>query len=235
LPTLLSQMDSNPKVAKNTKRGWGTAVLHLAPAGMSGYQVCQGRSAGCEAACLHYSGDGRTLGLKTRGRVRKTKMFFEDRDAFMALLVKEMGAHIRKCEKLGLKPAARLNATSDLPWERIRHEGATMMELFPGVQFYDYTKVLGRKLPENYHLTFSLSENNDEAAKQALTQGLNLAVVFPEDEFPDTFWGLPVVSGDDDDFRPADPTPAIIGLKVKGWPGKADDTGFVRRGLKNAQ
>lgn len=228
---LLSAFDSNPKTAKNTKIGWGTAVLHLAPAGMSGFQVCQGRSAGCEAACLHFAGSPVYAAGKDRARIAKTKMFFENRASFMRQLVKELEAHIRKCKKLGLKPAARLNATSDLPWERIRcGDAPNIMSLFPEVQFYDYTAVLTRlNIPDNYHITFSLKEDNEEAAKSALRRGWNVTAVFMENEIPETFWGLPVIDGDDNDFRPADPSPCIIGLKAKGKKAKEDTTGFIQR------
>jgi len=229
MPSLLSKLDSNPKTAKNTKHGWGTAVLHLAPASMSGFQVCQGRSAGCEAACLHYAGNPLALRNKTRGRVRKTQLFFQNRKVFMEQLVKELGAHVRLCQKLDLKPAARLNATSDLPWERIRHNGQNVMELFPTIQFYDYTAVLNRQVPENYHLTFSLKEDNADKAREALTQGLNVTEVFPDTQFPETFWGYPVIDGDEYDFRPSDPNPCIVGLKAKGKAAKEDQTGFIQR------
>jgi hypothetical protein len=46
--TLLSAYNANPKVAKNEKLGKAGAVLHLAPANMSGYEVCQG----CRQPCL---------------------------------------------------------------------------------------------------------------------------------------------------------------------------------------
>jgi hypothetical protein len=228
---LLTRMDGNPKVAKNIKLGWGTSALHLAPAGMSGYQVCRDRSRGCETACLHFAGNPMYMDRKTTSRIRKTKMFFEQRDVFVDQLRKELQAHIRRCERKELKAAVRLNATSDLPWERIRFGAApNIMSAFPTVKFYDYTKTLNRtNLPSNYHLTFSLSESNDDEAKQALAKGWNVAVVFPEGEVPETFWGYPVIDGDETDFRPADPTPCIVGLKVKGKLGKADTTGFIRR------
>lgn len=230
MATLLSPFDSNPKTAKNTKQGWGTAVLHLAPASMSGFQVCQGRSAGCEAACLHFAGSPVYQKGKNLSRVRRTQMFFQQREEFMAQLVRELQAHVRKCNRLGLKPAARLNATSDLPWERIRcGDAPNVFAVFPEVQFYDYTAVLNRKIPENYHLTFSLKEDNADKARLALEQGMNVTAVFPDDNFPETFWGLPVIDGDEHDFRPSDPQPCIIGLKVKGKLGKADTTGFVQR------
>lgn len=223
---LLSHFDSNPKVAKNTALGWGTAVLHLAPAGMSGFQVCSARSPGCEAACLHYAGAQHLQSLKDRSRIAKTQRFFKDRHGFMAQLRKEIEAHVRKMEKMGLRPAVRLNATSDIPWERVR---GNPIEDMPHVQFYDYTAIPNRNVPANYHLTFSLKENNEEAARKALQSDLNLAVVFPTSDLPDAFWGLPVVDGDLSDFRPGDPKPCIVGLKAKGKKAIRDQSGFIVR------
>lgn len=223
---LLSHFDSNPKVAKNTKIGWGTAVLHLAPASMSGFQVCSFRSPGCEAACLHFAGGAHYQSRKDQSRIAKTQRFFKDRDGFMDQLVKEIAAHVRKMDRMGLRPAVRLNATSDLPWERIK---GNPIEAMPEVQFYDYTAIPNRNVPDNYHLTFSLKENNEQAAQAALDQGLNLAVVFPTADLPDTFWGLTVIEGDETDFRPGDPTPCIVGLKAKGKKGINDTSGFVVR------
>ncbi len=87
-------------------------------------------------------------------RIAKTRLYFEDRAAFMAQLVSEVRAFIRKAIKLGLIPVVRLNGTSDIPWERVPVEGkANIMDLFPSVQFYDYTKRHNRRnLPTNYHL-----------------------------------------------------------------------------------
>jgi len=100
------------------------------------------------------------------------------------------------------------------------------MELFPEVQFYDYTKHPNRKnIPVNYHLTFSRAEDNDEDIKQALKNGLNIAVVF-EKYLPETFMGLPVIDGDKNDLRFLDPVNSIVGLVAKGK-AKKDETGFV--------
>ena len=227
---LLSHFDSNPKVAKNTALGWGTAVLHLAPANMSGFQVCSARSPGCEAACLHFAGGDHLMPLKNRSRIAKTQFFFKDKAGFMAQLLKEVQAHVRKMERLGLRPAVRLNATSDIPWERVRcgdHEN--IMVALPNVQFYDYTAIPNRRVPSNYHLTFSLKETNESESRLALALGFNLAVVFPTSELPETFWGVPVIDGDENDFRPGDPTPCIVGLKAKGKKGINDTSGFIIR------
>jgi hypothetical protein len=100
------------------------------------------------------------------------------------------------------------------------------MEMFPSVQFYDYTKLANRKaLPANYHLTFSLAENNEVQAFAALANGLNVAAVFRK--VPAVFMGAAVVDGDETDLRFLDPKGVIVGLKAKGK-AKRDTTGFVK-------
>jgi hypothetical protein len=231
MPALLTSPTANPKVAKNEKVGVLASVLHLAPANLSGYEVCPGRSAGCTAACLHYAGNPVYMNNKTKARVRKTKQFFEQRDEFMSQLIKEIAALERKASRLNMEPAVRLNGTSDIVWERKPVGGAAnIMALFPNVQFYDYTKLPRdpKLLPKNYHLTVSLSESNQDKIEKAIDWGYNIAVVF-EDKLPETYLGLPVISGDEHDFRPVDPKGCVVGLVVKGPNGKADDSGFVIR------
>ena len=224
----LLNIDANAKTVKGQGRGYMTAILYLAPADESGYEVCPMASAGCRKACLNKAGMG-AFSTVQAARIAKTRLYFEDRAAFMAQLVSEVRAFIRKAIKLGLIPVVRLNGTSDIPWERVPVEGrANIMELFPSVQFYDYTKRHNRRnLPANYHLTFSLAEDNDSRAGAAATNGANIAVVFRTDNFPATFMGMPVVDGDADDLRFLDGRGVVVGLKAKG-PAKKDTSGFVR-------
>jgi hypothetical protein len=224
----LLNIDANAKTVKGQGRGYMTAILYLAPADESGYEVCPMASAGCRKACLNKAGMG-AFSTVQAARIAKTRLYFEDRAAFMAQLVSEVRAFIRKAIKLGLIPVVRLNGTSDIPWERVPVEGkANIMELFPSVQFYDYTKRHNRRnLPANYHLTFSLAEDNDDRASTAATNGANIAVVFRTDKFPATFMGMPVVDGDADDLRFLDGRGVVVGLKAKG-PAKKDTSGFVR-------
>ena len=224
----LLNIDANAKTVKGQGRGYMTAILYLAPADESGYEVCAMASAGCRKACLNKAGMG-AFSTVQAARIAKTRLYFEDREAFMAQLVSEVRAFIRKAIKLGLIPVVRLNGTSDIPWERVPVEGkANIMELFPSVQFYDYTKRHNRRnLPANYHLTFSLAEDNDSRAGAAATNGANIAVVFRTDKFPTTFMGMPVVDGDADDLRFLDGRGVVVGLKAKG-PAKKDTSGFVR-------
>lgn len=224
----LLNIDANAKTVKGQGRGYMTAILYLAPAAESGYEVCPMASKGCRKACLNKAGMGVFSNVQA-ARIAKTRWYFEDRGAFMTQLVAEVRAFIRKAIKLGLIPVVRLNGTSDIPWERIPVEGQTnIMSLFPSVQFYDYTKRHNRRdLPANYHLTFSLAEDNDPRARMAATNGANIAVVFRNDKFPSTFMGMPVVDGDADDLRFLDGRGVVVGLKAKG-PAKKDFTGFVR-------
>ncbi len=99
--------------------------------------------------------------------------------------------------------------------------------MFPQVQFYDYTKVLGRKVGDipNYHLTFSNADGNINDVLAAIQAGLNIAVVFKK-ELPKTYLGLPVINGDETDLRFLDPKGVIVGLKAKGK-AKKDTSGFV--------
>jgi hypothetical protein len=230
MPALLTAPQSNPKVAKNEKVGVLASVLHLAPANLSGYEVCPGRSEGCTAACLHYAGNPQYFNHKTAARVRKTKMFFEQREAFMQQLKKEIEALEKRANKLNMAPAVRLNGTSDIVWERKNVDGKSLMEHFPNVQFYDYTKLPRNpdNLPDNYHLTVSLSESNQDKIDKAIAWGYNIAVVF-ENKLPETYLGLPVINGDEHDARFVDPKGVVVGLKVKGPKGKQDGSGFVIR------
>jgi hypothetical protein len=102
---------------------------------------------------------------------------------------------------------------------------------FPTVQFYDYTKNIKwayKKLPPNYHLTFSYSgkigyKNLIDKVIQETSH--NVAVVF-KDKLPTEFMGRRVIDGDVNDFRFDDDERVIVGLKAKGR-AKKDDTGFV--------
>lgn len=221
---------ANTKTMKGEKLGFRTYIMHLAPSTLSGYQVCPMASPGCASACLNLSGMGRFSNVQ-KARIAKTKWFFEDRGAFMFQLLKEIRAAIRSSQKAGLTPVFRLNGTSDIRWETIAvfADGfwhTNIMEAFPNVQFYDYTKIPNRRdIPANYHLTFSRSEMNELEALQVLSAGvMNVAVVF--DELPNKWAGVTVVDGTETDLRFLDDRAVVVGLKANGK-AKKDATGFT--------
>jgi len=221
---------ANPKIQKGTKMGYLSFILHLAPADLSGREVCPKRTKGCTAACLNKAGrggmfrKGENTNIIQKARIRKTNYFFNDRAGFMADLVKDIAKAIKFAERKGLIPVFRLNGTSDLSWEKYEAAyGKNIFELFDNVQFYDYTKVLGRKVKQyaNYHLTFSKADGNDADVAEALLQGMSVVAVY--DRIPE---GVP--SADETDLRFLDPKGIMLGLKAKG-PAKKDYSGFVIR------
>jgi Gene product 88 len=211
----------NYKTVKGEKLGVLTGILYLAPAKISGYEVCPRRSPGCTSACLFTAGMG-AFSTVQHARINKTKQYFEARDAFKAQLEKDIKALVKKAKKLNMKPAVRLNGTSDINWM-----GSGIMDKFPEVQFYDYTKVLNRlekDIPKNYNITFSRSEINDADCRWALELGFNVAVVFKT--LPQQYMGRQVINGDETDVRFADAKGVVIGLTAKGKARK-DNSGFV--------
>jgi hypothetical protein len=222
----------NTKTRKGEKLGFITYGLHLAPAKLSGFEVCKDRSPGCTDACLNLSGHG-VFSSVQKARIAKTIRFFKDKQGFMSDLFKEIRSCIKSAARKSMTPCFRLNLTSDLPWESIRFEGKTVLEMFPGVTFYDYTATPARiaaflagELPSNYHLTFSRKENtSDLVVSSVLQSGGNVAVVFRK-QLPQTFLGFPVVSGDETDLRFLDGRGVVVGLTEKGL-AKKDKSGFV--------
>ena len=134
----------NTKIVKGEKLGYLTKGIHFSPADKSGHEVCNWRSKGCTKACLDTAGRGQ-MQFTQDSRIAKTKRFFEDRIAFMAQLVKEIGNAIKLATKKEMTACFRPNLTSDLTWEDIADgNGDTILEKFPQTQFYDYTKSFGR-------------------------------------------------------------------------------------------
>ena len=228
---------SNLKVMKGEKKGYQTWILHLAPHTLGGINTCPKATAGCIAACLNTAGHGgmfragedvhNTTNTVQIARKRKTFAFAQDRRGFLELLADDIQKAINYSTKKGFIPVFRLNGTSDISWEKyVVKDGKNIFQLFPTVQFYDYTKVLHRKVSHiaNYHLTFSRAESNQRDVDYALSIGMNVAMVF--DKIPAEYNGMPVFDADDTDLRFLDPANHIVGLKAKGK-AKKDTTGFV--------
>lgn len=234
---------ANPKVLKGMKQGYNTYILHLSPANVSGYETCPKRTAGCTAACLNTAGHGgmfkkgETTNVVQEARKRRTRLFFENRGEFFSILIREIENAIKYSEKKGMIPVFRLNGTSDLSWEKyeVVRNGVTyknIFEAFPNNVFYDYTKILGRKVSNivNYHLTFSAADGNDADVLKAISQGMNVATVFgikKTEPMPETYNGRAVFNGDESDLRFLDPRGVVVGLYAKGR-AKKDTSGFVK-------
>ena len=179
-------IDTNAKTIKGQQYGYMTGVLYLAPYTLSGYNTCaMAHIAECHEPCLNSAGRGAFNSVQ-QARIRKTKMFYEDRDAFFAALIPDITRLIRKARKLGLIPVCRLNGTSDIKWENVDfwYEGIhylNIFEMFPDLQFYDYTKMANRNVDHipNYDLTFSYSgvPAFQRHTQKAIDKGYRIAAV----------------------------------------------------------
>ena len=249
-------LKTNKKLEKRFGRAARYLVtgLSLAPAKLSGHEVCEWRTAGCTAGCvLHFAGR-RVMPVVRERAKRITRWLFSDRAGFETQLRKDISAHLRKCAKLELIPAVRLNVGSDLDWLHIIRE-------FPDCTFYDYTKSVAKMMyfitgfmPPNYELVFSDSERADaKFLRRVLESGHNVARVFdieynpqsgkigklPQTVCVDGLW-VRVVDGDRHDvrLRRVDGKGVVIGLRLKGTnaaKSRANAAGFAKEGGAHAK
>lgn len=229
----LGMVNNSTKHEKAYKYDELVYTLYLAPAKMSGYEVCPMRTKECTQLCLNESGRNKMDTKENKinqSRIKKTKLFFEDRQFFMNWLIEELSIAKKRAENEGLHFSVRLNNTSDLSPESfyLDSDGTkkNILELFPETQFYDYTKVPKRvelvKKYKNYDVTFSYSGNNLQDCISMLNNNVRVAVVFKE--VPDKFWGRKVINGDMYDMRYRDDRDVIVGLKFKRVRNKLVDT-----------
>ena len=199
-----------------------TYSLYLAPWTSAGYlngrqiNTCPG-GVHCSKFCLNNSGRSKieqlTVGASrsriVQSRIRKTRLFYENRPLFMALLCYELERTRAYAIRNGFTFSVRLNCTSDISPKAFSVEGVNILEMYPDVQFYDYTKVAARfaltYVYPNYNLTFSFDGYNWNTCEQALKSGINIAVVFESKNVPATYKGYPVIDMTKSDLRYKDP------------------------------
>jgi len=220
------------KIEKSNKLSdeWFSRIIYLAPDDLADGKntLCPyAKIAKCNEACLNTAGMGKFSNVQ-QSRIRKSLLFLNEPQEFMRQLVQDANKFLKECDRLGKKPALRLNGTSDIQWETIEVDGHdNIFAMFPQIQFYDYTKIPTRKVEHipNYHLTWSYSEANDKYATLFDKVSNNIAVVF-RDALPKMFKGLKVIDGDKHDMRFLDETQVVVGLIEKGE-AKKDTSGFV--------
>ena len=234
----LLSINQDSKTIKGLEKGYLTGIMYLAPHTLGGKNICPfAKAAGCIDACLNTAGRGIFNNVQ-QARLNRTKLFHSDINAFMLKLAIEIEALEKTAIKNGLIPVIRLNGLSDIKWENIRFEyefihnkirAVTIFELFPDIQFYDYTKNPNRdQLPKNYDLTFSYS-NKPEFQKFneiAIKKGMRLSAVFSDKNLPAYFMNREVLNGDESDLTFLAPKNSILGLYAKGK-AKKDTGGFI--------
>jgi len=221
----LGNVKQSAKMMASYRNGTLTYCLYLAPANMSGYEVCPS-SEHCREFCLNGSGRNKSdifrhggdirRSIINNSRIKKTKLFFEDRELFMLLLIHEIDKYQRYAYKNNMAFSVRLNGTSDISPLAFKYKGKNILEIFPEVMFYDYTKVYNRisllERYDNYDLTFSYDGHNWDNCKKFLEHGGRVAVVMFSEDMPSGFCGYPVVDGNLYDMRYIDPARSVVGL-----------------------
>ena len=202
-----------------------TYVIYLAPAKTSGYNVCTHSTPECRLGCLNTSG---IAGIEIfsgidkikNARIKKTRLFYEHPDFFMNWMFAEIRLKQAKAKREGFYFSVRLNATSDIDWQNVKVNGKTIFEIFPEIQFYDYTKsnLKFNNIAPNYHLTYSYTGRNWDKCINLLAKGFNVAMVFNvkhERDLPAMYKGYKIVNGDLTDYRVSDAKGILVGLKWK--------------------
>ena len=235
-------------MAPHKSAGVGNLCSHASPVCI---ELCLGLESG-QASMVSAKTNWTNAVRESRGR--KARYFMHQRKAFMGEMLLHIARAVRSSKAKDMKVCVRPNGASDIAYEGIRVEISeafaaylsevsglevypglhTIFSAFPSVQFVDYTKNhtrFNRKLPANYHLTFSRSEINEAIALELLAKGVNVAVIFASG-LPAVWHGFEVVDGDKHDLRHLDPKGArgfVIGLSPKGHKAKKDQNGFVLR------
>ena len=230
----LGGIKKSAKMMKSYTHNVATYCVYLAPANLAGrtkkgtrINVCP-MSQHCKDLCLNSSGHNKA-DILARGqknvrqsyinisRIKKTKLFYNDRDLYMDILIHEINRDRKYAEKKGMEFSVRLNGTSDLSPEIMKKDGKNILEIFPDVQFYDYTKVYNRtklmKFYPNYDITFSYDGYNWDQCEQFLKDGGKVAVVFDSEKMPKTYKGYKVIDANGYDMRYLDPKGCIMGLE----------------------
>lgn len=226
--SLTTDETDNEKLAKG--KGRRLVALCLAHGDLSGAELCPHRTAGCFGtrgeACVGSSGNG-SIPSVVRSRQCRSTFLFENPTAFLALLVNELDAYRRASSG---RFGCRLNAFSDIRWERILP--AWFWERYRAAAFYDYTKHPAASrpastVPTNYRLTYSFNERTTERELERQLAVRSVAVVISTRggtdkrtgafrPIPDTVLGAKTIDGDIDDRRWRDPAGVVVALRRKG-------------------
>lgn len=211
-----------------------TYGVYLAPSNISGYNVCQ-NSDSCREHCLFGSGHTMIDILSGRmgaveARIKKTRLWKQNPTYFMKFLISEIRREEKKAKRKGFEFSVRLNCTSDINISEMNYEGVNICNIFPNVQFYDYSKIYSHldnvKKFANYDITFSFTGSNWKICELALKKGVRIGVVF-EKNLPKKFHGYEVVNGDSYDARYYDADNVVVGLRYKMTASAIKDSKFT--------
>ena len=99
LKNILS-INADSKTVKGVNKGYLTGILYLAPATLSGKNLCKFASKGCKEACLYSAGRGRFNNVQ-KARLAKSEMFNNQLELFMKNLIYSIEKLVKQANKKG--------------------------------------------------------------------------------------------------------------------------------------
>ena len=213
--------------------------------------LCLGETSGQN---LLYGGEGEFRSGPRLSQFLKTEALVVNPEAFAVMLIKQIENFRNAAKKLGYQPAIRLNVTSDFNPKMFEN----VINMFPDVMFYDYTKLDTKPIAPNHHLTYSSTgasqvvngetvlnkfSNWDRMVDKVLSNGKNVAMAFTSrndmpKEILDERTGkrFQVWNGDEYDARFLDPVREdgqgwVIGLTNKDNTTKPEDAAKKHNGF----
>lgn len=219
---LLTPPAGNTKLLKSKVPTYGLSLSPERESGIAGVNLCP-FAGDCADLCLSHQGRAQ-FGTSQHARQTRTKFAWEEPDAFISLLYREVWLAQKRFGEIGFRP----NVFSDVQWEFVPWTA----EFHPanGIHMYDYTKFPPEVRPGVpwYDLTRSFNEKVAWAdVVSSLRVGEKWAVVF-NGSVPDFYKGVPVIDGDKSDERFLDPAGSLIGLSAKGTAKKSMSPFIVR-------
>jgi hypothetical protein len=216
---LLGDGDANPKTKSVAVTMVGLSLFPARGVRIPGFNICP-KAVTCVASCLAHQGQGPVPTVKG-SRAAKTVLFALCRDWFMARLRRELDTFVRNNPDVPL--GARLNMFSDVEWETLG-----IIDEYPMIQFYDYTKIPTRSgwLRPNYYVCLSYDGTNRKDCVETLRNGGSVSVVFYDtdgkcgkaavkQQLPQTWEGFKVFDGNVTDWRPDDAPGTVCGLPLR--------------------
>jgi hypothetical protein len=219
---ILTAPTGNLKMTKGD--GLPVYSLSLAPANLSGYEVCPWRTADCTRGCIGHKAGNARFPSTMLGRVNRTIELAENPYRFFRRLLRDL-SNARKRGPF----AYRDNAFSDIPWGSIlptlhafadrNYNYTKSVEMaFNSLKNRHDTEMVGVNGDRLLHLTLSFTGDNLKQCLDYLSVGGNIAVIVAKrktDPIPATIWGFPTVDGDANDRRYMDPAGHIAVLTPK--------------------
>jgi hypothetical protein len=213
--------------------------------------LCLGETSGQN---LLYGGEGQWRSGPRLSQYLKTEALVVNPEAFAIAMIKQIESFRKAARDLDYHPAIRLNVTSDFNPSTFEN----IINMFPDVTFYDYTKLDTKPIAPNHHLTYSSTgasqvvgnktifnkfSNWDRMVDKILPSGRNVAMAFTSRSSMPKFVKdertgktFEVWNGDEYDARFLDPVKEggdglIIGLTNKDNTTKPEDAAEKHNGF----